>query len=446
MTVSYIELYKIIFVIEILVAESLLTFRLKKRNNFFLKAIISIIILFVIAFLFPVAINTAWYSCIMFFFLFGCTIPVLYFCYNEPLINILFCALGAYTIQHFSYELANFVLSIFINGRSPILGMYGDEEFHLAFNLETLLFILVWILCYFVSYCCLFIVFGKKIKKGQEMKIRSTSMLSLIGAGLVIDIILNSVIVYYDFDYISNLVNYISNLLCCILLLYVQFGLLHAKELENEISVINRLWHQEKEQYKISKENIDIINRKCHDMRYQIREIGKNKNLSQDIVEEIENSIKLYDSQVKTGNEVLDIILTEKSLHCQKNKIIMTCVADGALLNFMDEADLYSLFGNAFDNAIEAVMKIDDEEKRVISFKIYSVGDLISINIKNSFNEKPIFDSDGLPITIKKDSAYHGYGVKSIQYIVDKYDGDLTMTTKDDFFILNILLSKQNKR
>lgn len=67
--------------------------------------------------------------------------------------------------------------------------------------------------------------------------------------------------------------------------------------------------------------------------------------------------------QNKTGNKVLDTVLTTKSLYCNKHGIIFTCVADGTLLDFMDVMDICSIFGNALDNAIECEMKIPEKEK-----------------------------------------------------------------------------------
>lgn len=80
----------------------------------------------------------------------------------------------------------------------------------------------------------------------------------------------------------------------------------------------------------------------------------------------MEQEIRSYEAQNKTGNEVLDTILTSKSLYCQQHGITLTCVADGAALDFMDTMDLCSLFGNALDNAIESVEKLPDSEQRLI--------------------------------------------------------------------------------
>ena len=86
-----------------------------------------------------------------------------------------------------------------------------------------------------------------------------------------------------------------------------------------------------KEHYRIAKENIDIINRKCHDLKHQIAALRDmcTKEEREKYIEEIQDSIQIYEAMVKTGNDVLDTILTEKSLACKENDIVVSCVADG---------------------------------------------------------------------------------------------------------------------
>ena len=80
----------------------------------------------------------------------------------------------------------------------------------------------------------------------------------------------------------------------------------------------------------------------------------------------MERDIQAYEAQNKTGNTVLDTLLTGKSLYCQKHHIALTVVADGEQLGFMDMMDICSLFGNALDNAIECERKLTDKDKRMI--------------------------------------------------------------------------------
>ncbi len=440
-------LYRVLFSLEIFVAEFLLAFRLKKRSIFILRFSLCVIAVSVLAFFFPIPVENMWYTSFAFFTLFALTVPCIKVCFKERWVNIFFVAIAAYTLQHLAYEVTSLALSAISWGTSPILGVYSNETIHLKLDTATVLNTLIYLLCYVVSFWLAFFIFGKKLTKGREMKVKSVSLLAIISVGLVVDIVLNSVLIYGEHSPVNVAVESVYSILCCMLLLYAQFALLETTELRDKIAVVEQLLRQGEEQYAVSKENIDIINMKCHDMRHQIREIGKNNSLPQEAIREIEDAIRLYDTGIKTGNEVLDIILTEKSLHCHSNGITLSCIADGALLGFMDDVDLYSLFGNALDNAIEAVMKIEDSEKRIISVKLHSVGGLITLNIKNSFTGQINFNTEGLPETSKADKYYHGFGMKSISYIVAKYGGDFAVVVKDGTFNVNILLpNKQNTK
>ena len=179
-------------------------------------------------------------------------------------------------------------------------------------------------------------------------------------------------------------------------------------------------------------------------MRHQIRTIGESKKIDKAVVDEIEKSVSLYDANVKTGNTVLDTILTEKSLLCYKKGIILSCVADGENIAFMEDADVYSLFGNALDNAIEAVLKLEEREKRVIGVVVYKKAGLITMNVNNAYSGK-ITLKDGLPVTTKGDSFYHGFGMKSIKMIVNKYGGEMNVSLDGSVFSLSIIIPAYDK-
>ncbi|MBQ3371908.1 MAG: sensor histidine kinase, partial [Oscillospiraceae bacterium] len=133
----------------------------------------------------------------------------------------------------------------------------------------------------------------------------------------------------------------------------------------------------------------------------------------------------------------LDTLLTAKSLRCQDLGITLTCVADGAELDFMKPTDLSVLFGNALDNAIESVEKISNPDKRLIHLSIARQKAFLRIRVENCY-EGEISFVGGLPATAK-DAKYHGYGMKSIQSIVEKYNGSMTVKAEDGWFELRVL-------
>ena len=151
----------------------------------------------------------------------------------------------------------------------------------------------------------------------------------------------------------------------------------------------------------------------------------------------MEDAIDIYDSIEKTGNQALDIILTEKSFYCQKNGILLSCLADGRQLSFMDDADIYSLFGNLLDNAIRAALPLEPD-LRVISLTIRAERGLLSIHSHNYY-QGTVGLEHGLPLTTNEDKTIHGFGVKSMNMIVEKYGGTISFQPGDGVFNLNML-------
>ena len=100
------------------------------------------------------------------------------------------------------------------------------------------------------------------------------------------------------------------------------------------------------------------------------------------------------------------------------------------------------MLGNALDNAIEAVREIKEEEKRVISMRVYAKEDLIILLIENTCPDETSLPADGNPATTKSDKDYHGYGIGSIRKIVEKYNGSLSLRKNDNMFILTAVFAR----
>ena len=99
-------------------------------------------------------------------------------------------------------------------------------------------------------------------------------------------------------------------------------------------------------------------------------------------------------------------------------------MADGKALDFIDTLDLYSIFGNIIDNAIESVVQLKDEEQRIIGITVSSDGNFLCIHTENYYSH-PLSLSDGLPETTKGDNSYHGYGMNSVRMLIEKYGGHI---------------------
>lgn len=222
----------------------------------------------------------------------------------------------------------------------------------------------------------------------------------------------------------------------CALLLFLFFGLLESDKTHAEADAYRELLHEQKSQYELSKKNIELINIKCHDLKHQIKSLRTSDN--EKFVREIEHEIMIYDSSVKTGNEVLDVILREKLLQCEAEGITMTCFLKGAAISFMEEMDIYSLFGNLLSNAYESTVKLSDKDRRTIALSGRNVGQMFFLHEENYVEKVPEF-VDGLPKTSKDNGDLHGFGMKSMQRIAEKYGGEMVVKCEGDKFSIDFV-------
>lgn len=216
--------------------------------------------------------------------------------------------------------------------------------------------------------------------------------------------------------------------------------------MKHELDAINGILQNQYVQYQQSRESIELIDRKYHDLKHQIAALRAEPDAARRNawLDEMESDIKSYEAQNKTGNQVLDTVLTGKSLYCQKHGIGLTCVADGTLLSFMDVMDLCTIFGNALDNAIECEKQVREKDKRLIHVTVARQKGFLLLRFENYYEGQLQFE-ENLPVTTKKDRAYHGYGLKSIKYTAHKYGGTVTINTEKNWFELKVLIPLDQK-
>ncbi len=443
---------KLAVIFELLIADFIIGYHLKRKNFFVIRLAACLLIIFAIVLLLPL-INNAIYDVFRYFLFFILILLGMRFCFDEKFIKLFFVSTVAYTLQHIAYELFDvFVVLTGIYNVHNVIGS-GVYDFFLIFTSNGNSFvsgnpftIIMYIFIYYITYLIGYFLLHSRLEKRIEIGITNTKLLCLSAIILLFDIVVSAFIGYYsqtDFNqtYLALLDSF--NIFCCILALFLLFLEDNRSKIANDLTIVKHLLKEKEVQYSTSKANIDLINQKCHDLKHQIRTIGKNKYVDENVLNEIEETISIYDSAIKTGNEALDIILTEKSLFCTKEKIKLCCIIDGKELSFMSDPDLYSLFGNLLDNAIEAVSKLE-EDKKIISLSIKKQQSFLIINIHNYYQGTLEF-KDTLPKTTKADSKYHGYGMKSIQMIVDKYAGEMSLTTDKSVFNLNIIFTSPFK-
>lgn len=299
-------------------------------------------------------------------------------------------------------------------------------------------FFLITFFTYLIVYALAGIVYWCLRVKGRARLERSRLIIpSMILMGTVF--VLN---IYTPFETMTDTAQIFVRLYavaCCLASLCAMFGIFDSGRYRFELELLDQIARKKQEQYEISKEAIEIINVKCHDLKKMISSaVGGKKVLTDREMREIDEKLSIYDAIVKTGNDALDLILTEKSLFCEKNNIRLTMMVDAESFGFLSDAEIYALFGNILDNAVEAVLNVVPE-KRIVSLNVKRANKMLSVHEENYFSGELRYKEGGLA-TSKANLNDHGFGIISIRRIVEKYDGAMKISSEGDVFNLDILI------
>lgn len=189
--------------------------------------------------------------------------------------------------------------------------------------------------------------------------------------------------------------------------------------------------------YEISREGILSLQIKCHDLKHQISMIraADGEHQMNQYINDLADSIDEYNTVVSTGNKDVDVVLTEKNIICSMNNVRFTYIIDGTLFSFLKAMEIYSLFGNTMDNALESMVNVKCEEKKFISLKANRLGDMVVLAVENYFEHDLEFE-DGIPLTSKDEKGSHGFGLRSIMSIAKEHGGDVVIQAEDHIFKL----------
>lgn len=230
--------------------------------------------------------------------------------------------------------------------------------------------------------------------------------------------------------------------LCGVALLYAHHVQLCEEHSHQEVLKMQGILEMQRANYSYSKEAVELVNRKYHDLKHQIAVLRSTISSEEKLhaLDQMEAEIKAYETENKTGNQVLDIVLTGKAISCRNNGIELTIVADGTALAFMDWMDISNMFGNMLDNAIEAVLPLPAQQ-RLIHLSVVKQRSFLCILMENPYDESIRMEMrDGLPISLHKDRQFHGFGVKSIAATAKKYKGTASFTRENGWFRLRVLI------
>ena len=227
----------------------------------------------------------------------------------------------------------------------------------------------------------------------------------------------------------------IYQILCSCFILALQYGILERADMSRQMDAMRELIHQQRVQFETSKQNAQLINEKYHDLKKMLNDFRG--RLSNEQIDALQHRIGGIAAVTRTGNEILDVLLMEKAVLCTQKEIQITCYTSESELDFVEDIDLYFLMNNLLTNAMEATEKLPVGE-RFITINVSRSGDMALVHMENSC-EGPVEMENGLPKS-QGDPRYHGFGMKSVARLVDKYDGSLAVKYLDHVFCVDMTL------
>lgn len=427
-------------VLEILIAEMLFLYPFK-RKKYFLLRYFGVFLLccfycnFYLNVYFPIenglqavlgeTIGTSLNSFIMYFSLMAFTVLGMFLCFRgAPWAIISACSAG-YAVQHFAFKFYDILRAVFS------LNAFWDEDA----SLYTLLFETI---CHAVIYVAAYFAFARVAKK-NDFKNTGDPLLNILSFAIVLICIgINRFASdFSDRTTMQVVADSLYAMVCCLFALVIQFSLFERIKRRNEIETDKQIIKEQARQYEQWKTGLDAINMRYHDLKHEIQAVKD--RLGGDFGR-VEALLSDYGATVRTGNEMLDVLLTGKKMVCDRKKISFTCMTEEGLER-LSGREAFSLFCNAIDNAIEATEKIETPEKRVISLVVSAMGSFLSVRLQNYFEGEIVFEND-LPITQNEEEG-HGYGVRSMKRTAEELGGAMSVSLEDDVFTLELILPIQ---
>ena len=243
-----------------------------------------------------------------------------------------FCATAGYTLQNLTGSLWRLTIHAYA---------LGDIGF------SSLGMVIPYLMVYLVAYLSFISRIRRKGLDLIEQRVMLAMMVVVIFAIIGYDVVVKE-LEAMELPRSMVLACRLAHVLLCLGVLIFEYEVLYSRQLELEVASVEQIMRQEKEQFQISRETIEAINLKCHDIKHQIRSVGVDSSVDPVVLREMEQQVDIYDAAVRTGNEALDVILTEKSL--ERENVTLSCIADGDCIAFMAASDVYSLMGNALDH------------------------------------------------------------------------------------------------
>ena len=152
----------------------------------------------------------------------------------------------------------------------------------------------------------------------------------------------------------------------------------------------------------------------------------------------LDNLNRVY-SYIQTGNAVMNYIINSKLEYAQRSGIPFKAEIENLPFARMGSVDFAAVLSNALDNAIEASLSASE---RLIYLSVMKKRGYDTITVKNK-TDKSVLDQNPDLISTKPDNQSHGFGVKQIKAIAEKYGGMVDVYEEEGMFCISIMIPSE---
>lgn len=281
---------------------------------------------------------------------------------------------------------------------------------------------------------------------------------------LFLSVLSTIMIGYFSFTYLSDIYEsdvgqYIWNLHGEYTVLSILYQLVSCSALFIVMVVYQRMKERQKEEKENAilaeqmdnmKSHISEVEKLYCDIRALKHDMGNHISVLENLIlkNEKEEMEKYFSelkekwrenvSEIKTGNPVTDVILTQKQKEIQEKGIDFQCEFFYPKETKIEAFDVSVILNNALINAMEGMAGCKNP---YISISSYRKKNAYIIEVRNSIKKKVVLNEEtGLPETTKKDKVNHGFGLVGIRKIAQKYYGAIDIEQDKNNFLLSIML------
>lgn len=372
--------------------------------------------------------------------------------YRQPIVLVSYTILGVFILAHFCYAgnvRTKFFLALFfgllmvttdIIGSGIILAWSGVNftEMHEYSMLRIFIIITVKIIQIFTVKIFIMIV---KWKTRHNDKVEVKGVLLLFLCQFLLVILLDYIFMtnYYEEENLS-----VSLFFVTLSILFINFmmfwyfdNLKYAYEYKHEKELIEAKFMFQNKFYELLDDHQQEVEAIWHDIKKHtmvIKDLYKNdmKTDADSYIKELEDTINSIPKIVNTPVPGINAVLTEGFRNAKKDNIDIRLDINVSKTIKFENYDLCIILGNLIENAINACLLLPPDIERYIELKILQDVSSILIETKNPYDPEIC--------NIPRKRTKHGYGLKNVTKIVNKYGGNLDIKTTDGTFQITIII------